>query len=99
MAMMTVESHIRYLAGAYRGQKLEFDSLILDADAKRVHVGHVVRHGDTELATFECMLLHYDVKAGRTAPFPEAVQQRLAALVVAPKPDWSGRAVAIVRKG
>ena len=40
MAMMTVESHIRYLDGAYRGDTIVFDSMVIDADAKRVHVGH-----------------------------------------------------------
>jgi len=99
MAMMTVESHIRYLDGAYRGDTIAFDSLILDADAKRVHVGHVAKLGDKAITTFECLLLHYDTKNEKTAAFPDDVQARLKGLVVEPRPDWSGRAVGIVRKG
>ena len=99
MAMMTVESHIRYLDGAYRGDTIVFDSLVLDADAKRVHVGHVARLGETVIATFECLLLHFDTKSEKTAPMPEEVQTRLAGLIADPRPDWSGSAVGIRRKG
>ena len=99
MAMMTVESHIRYLGGAYRGDTIVFDSMVIDADAKRVHVGHVARLGETAIATFECLLLHYDTKNERTAAMPEETQARLAGLIVDPRPDWSGAMVGIRRKG
>ena len=46
MAMMTVESHIRYLDGAYRGDTIAFDSMVLDCDAKRAHIAHVAKLGD-----------------------------------------------------
>ncbi len=99
MAMMTVESHIRYLDGAYRGDTIVFDSMVIDADAKRVHVGHVARLGDTVIATFECLLLHFDMKNEKTAPMPEEIQERLAGLVMDPRPDWAGSTVGIRRKG
>ena len=72
---------------------------MIDADAKLVHVGHVGCLGETVIATFECLLLHFDMKNEKTAPIPEAIQERLTGLVIDPRPDWSGSVVGIRRKG
>ena len=38
-------------------------------------------------------MLHFDTRAGKTAPFPEAAFEKMKAAVLDPVPDWAGRAV------
>jgi len=97
-ALYTVESHIRYINEVRAPAQLEIESLILDVDPKKLHIAHIMMVDGTERATFECLLLHFNSREGRVAPFPD---DRLAALqdaMVADKPDWSGRSVAIKKK-
>jgi carnitine 3-dehydrogenase len=53
--------------------------------------------GDTVIATLEQMLLHVDMKAGKTCPAPQAILDRLQPIAkahaVLPKPDAAGRHV------
>jgi acyl-CoA thioesterase FadM len=51
-----------------------------------------------ERATFECLLLHFDTKAGRTTALPEAVQAALKAAEVAELPNWAGRKVSLEKQ-
>lgn len=97
-ALYTVESHIRYLEEVRAPATLEIESMILDVDAKKLHIAHVMTVDGRERATLECLLLHFDSREGRVMPFPEARLAALQAAVVADKPDWSGRSVAIVKK-
>ena len=97
-AMYTVESHIRYLDEVKGGSMLEFDSMILGYDPKKLHVGHVMKVDGVEKATFECVLLHFDTWEGRTAPMPESTQAKLQEALVTELPDWSGRGVSIAKK-
>ncbi len=96
-ALVTVETHVCYRAEVSRGERLSFDSLILGRDAKRLHVGHIFRVGDRRCGTIECMWLHLDHRAGRTAPFPEAVAESLAGLAWSDPPDWAGRRIGFRR--
>src|SRR5262249_59305156 len=60
-AMYTVESHIRYLAEARRGDVIEAASLLVSADAKRMRVHTLLRRGDAvPLATGEDFYLPGD---------------------------------------
>jgi carnitine 3-dehydrogenase len=72
---------------------------VLGVDAKRVHIAHEVWSDDRLLATGEQMLLHVDMNAGRTAPLPDVLHERLEALALAhsalPTPDWVGRRIAL----
>ncbi|MED6327838.1 MAG: thioesterase family protein [Actinomycetota bacterium] len=56
----TVETRIRYLREVKQGTEIHTASLILGADAKRLHVHHDLFAGpDSDpVATQECMLLH-----------------------------------------
>lgn len=92
-ALYTLETHLRYLAEVRPPTTLEVESLVLGADAKRLHVGHVLIADGRERATFECMMLHYDQKAGRPAPFADDVLEAFRAARPATPPDWAGKAV------
>ncbi len=94
-AIYTVESHLRYLNEVRAPALLEVASMVLGSDAKRIHIAHVLRVGDTECVTFECLGLHYDTQAGRTAVLPESVQTALEASQAAAIPDWAGRRVSL----
>jgi len=94
-AIYTVESHVRYLNEVRAPALMEVASMALASDAKRIHIGHVLRVGDTECATFECLGLHYDTRAGRTAAMPEPVQAALEAAQTTAIPDWAGRRVSL----
>ena len=94
-AIYTVESHIRYLKEVRAPALMEVESLVLGSDAKRIHIAHVLRVGESECATFECLGLHYDTKAGRTAAMPDAVQAALVAAQDSPPPGWAGRRVSL----
>jgi len=94
-AIYTVESHIRYLKEVRAPARMEVESLVLGSDAKRIHIGHVMRVEGHDCATFECLGLHYDTKAGRTSAMPEAVQAALAESQAANLPDWAGRRVSL----
>ena len=59
--MYTVESHIRYLAEARRGDLIGAASLLVSADAKRLRLHTLLRRGDGKpVATGEYVYLHVD---------------------------------------
>ena len=92
-ALYTLETHLRYLDEVRAPATLSIESCILGADATRLHVGHIMWSGDSQCASFECMLLHYDTKKPGAAPFPEDVSGRLREAVLKPAPDWAGRSL------
>jgi len=94
-ALYTVETHLRYLKEVRAPAVFEIESLIVAVAPKKLHFAHVMTVDGIERATFECLALHYDSKAGRTAPFPAAVQAALAAAAVSEPPDWVGRKIGI----
>lgn len=96
-ALVTVESHIRYLAEVQRGETLAFDSLVLGFDARRLHMAHLFRVGARACGSIECMWLHVDSHAGRSVAMPDEVQAALAAIVADELPPWAGRRVALKR--
>ncbi len=94
-ALYTVESHIRYLKEVRAPARMEVESLVLASDAKRIHIAHVMQVAGIICATFECLGLHYDTRAGRSAAMPEAVQAALAAARAPVLPGWAGRRVSL----
>jgi acyl-CoA thioester hydrolase len=81
-SLYTVETHLRNLREAREGDTLSLTLQVLGADAKRLHIVHEIYGPDGDLlATAEQMLLHVDMNAGRTAPFPPAQAARLAEIV------------------
>ena len=96
-ALVTVESHIRYLAEVQRGETLAFDSQVLAFDARRIHMAHLFRVGERACGSVECMWLHVDSRLSRSVPMPDEVQAALAAVAAAEMPAWAGRSVALKR--
>ena len=97
-ALYTVETHLRYLKEVRAPALIEIESMILGSDPKRIRFAHVMQVDGIERATFECLVLHVDTKAGRTAPLPEAVQAALKAAEVAELPNWAGRRVSLEKQ-
>ncbi len=100
-SLFVVEAHLTYAREVTEGDGLTFDTLVLGADAKRLHLFHTMRH-DSEgfvAATAEFMLLHVDLTDRRAAPFPPAVASRVADLArrhaALPRPVRAGRAIAL----
>jgi carnitine 3-dehydrogenase len=95
----TVETHIRHLGQARLGEPVEVRTRVLAADAKRLHLFHemVSMKQDAVIATAEHMLVHVDAKAEKSAPAPEAMQDKARALVAGqaelPTPDGTGRQI------
>ena len=95
----TVETHIRHLGQARLGEPIEVRTRVLAADAKRLHVFHemVSLKQDAVIATAEHMLVHVDANAEKSAPAPQAMQDKALALVAEqaplPPPDGIGRQI------
>lgn len=102
-SLFVVEAHLSYAREVTEGDGLRFDSRILGADTKRLHLFHEMRHaGDGFLAaTAEFMLVHVDMGLRRGTPFPPEVAERLAESAarhaILPPPHQSGRAIRPVR--
>jgi len=101
-AMYTVESHIRYLAEARRGDIIEAVSLLVSADAKRMRVHTLLRRGDgVPIATGEHFYLHVDQAAGGVTAMPPdrwaAVGALLSAHASLERPEHLGRGVGAAR--
>jgi carnitine 3-dehydrogenase len=99
-SLYTVETHLRNLREAREGERLQLTIQVLDADAKRLHILHEMYSGTGGLvATAEQMLLHVDMRAGKTIPFPEHIARRLreirAAHAALPVPAYVGRSIRI----
>ena len=98
----TAETHIMHLGEAKLGDALTGTVQVLHADEKRLHIFIRILKDGSEVATLEQMLLHVDMKAGRTASAPQAILDRLLPIAEAhkalPRPAAAGRHVG-QRKG
>jgi acyl-CoA thioester hydrolase len=82
-SMFTVEMHLRYVAEVSGGQTLTASTVVAEADQKRLRL-HSELYADGVLAaTGECLYLHVDTTAGRTAPLPEDRRAAVDALLAA----------------
>jgi acyl-CoA thioester hydrolase len=85
--LYTLELHLHFLHEVKASDELTVQSLILDADHKRIHAGSEFRCARfaEPVAMAEAMLLH--VRQGATpatASFPKDVEQRLQQLKLSP---------------
>ncbi len=81
----TVETHIMHRNEAQVGDELHVDAQLLSFDAKRIHLIHSLKRGETELASAEQMLLHVDTKAGKAVAADPVILQRLENLTLSQK--------------
>ncbi|WP_189471027.1 thioesterase family protein [Litchfieldella qijiaojingensis] len=97
----TLETHLCYRSEAQEDEPLTVDLMLLDHDAKRLHVFFTMRDGeDRELATSEQMLMGMSTESGRPGAFPEAVAERIAVLPRPADGEWpplAGRRIGIPR--
>jgi acyl-CoA thioester hydrolase len=86
--LYTLEVHLHYLHEVKSTDDLRVQSLILDFDRKRIHVGcrFICARISEPAATAEMMLLHVHQgeKVGAVS-FPDEVSAKLAALQVSPE--------------
>jgi len=92
-ALYTLESHLRYVKEVRAPAELAVETMILAADAKRLHFAHQLVVDDTLRATGEFMALHYDTRAAQSAPLPATVLSALQESTVAERPQWTGRRI------
>ena len=85
-AMFTVEMHLRYVAEVSAGQTLTAATTVVDADHKRLRLHSELYADDVLAATGECLYVHVDTAAGRSAPLPEDRQARVDAMLAAHAP-------------
>jgi acyl-CoA thioesterase FadM len=101
-AMYTVESHIRYLAEAKRGDVIHAASLLVSADARRLRLHTVLcRDNGTPIATGEYLYLHVGKAGGATAMPPDrwaAVSALLSAHASLDRPGHLGRGIGARQK-
>ncbi len=100
-SLYTAETHLHHLRECDEGDRLTFTLQVLGVDRKRVHLVHEVLLADTDepVATAEQMLLHIDMAAGKVAPLPDHLFDRLTAIEEAhaklPVPDYVGHVMSL----
>jgi acyl-CoA thioester hydrolase len=97
-AILTVETHLRYLSEVRAPATIEVETLMLRSDAKKIWFAHQMVVDDNICATAEFLCLHYNMDEGRTEPMSEEIQDGLRAAEVATLPDWVGRQISLIRK-
>jgi acyl-CoA thioester hydrolase len=93
-SLFTVEAHIRYLDQVPGDVVLEVRSSVIGASRKLLRIWHELWVEDTLRATEEVLGVHVDAAAGRSAPFPAEVADRIAAALVA-APTGAGGAISV----
>ena len=93
----TAESHIMHAGEAKLGDQLTGSVQVLGADEKRLHLFIRIERGETLVASVEQMLLHVDMKAGKSCPAAPSVLARLLPIAESHKalsrPETAGRHV------
>jgi acyl-CoA thioester hydrolase len=82
-SMFTVEMHLTFVAEVNAGQALTASTLVVDADHKRLRLRSELYADGVLAATGECLYLHVDTVAGRTAPLPSDRQSAVDVLLAA----------------
>ncbi len=100
-SMFALEAHVTYQRELHLGDPLRVTTQLLGFDAKRLHFFHHMYHGGQGFlaATSEWLGMHIDMKARRSAPFPEDIAARLADIGAAhadlPRPPEVGRVIGL----
>ena len=76
----TVEAHLRYLAEVKGGSTITSETILIDADTKRIRIHTTLLDRQTPVLTGEYLYLHMDQNLGRVAPFPPDRADVLAAV-------------------
>lgn len=98
-----LEMHVTYDREIDRDAPFVITTQILDADVKRIHLVHEMRHAREGwlAASNELITMHIDLARRRSAAFPAEVQAALDALkrehAPLPRPPGAGRTIGIRR--
>lgn len=100
-SVFVLETHVNYFQELMLGERVRCSTQILDADSKRIHYFHRMFRGDEEepVATTELLLIHMDMTARHSRPFPEHIQCTIDELLAThgkfPRPLQVGRTIGI----
>ena len=103
-SLYTIETRIHNYRECSEGDEIKFSLALLDLDQKRLHIFHEMHNAETAelLATGEQLLMHVDMKAGKSAVLPDDLYHRLSQILkahsVLPKPKTVGTVLGIKRK-
>lgn len=103
-SVFVLETHVNYIQEVVEGDPLRFELQLIDWDAKRAHFFIRMYHDQKDYlaATSEQIAVHVDLSERRTAPLPDAAQQKLSRMMEShgrlPRPPEVGRAMGIRRK-
>ncbi len=104
-SLFTLAMNVDYVREMVAGEDARIVTRLLDHDHKRIHYFHEMSNarGGWLAATNELVSMHVDMATRRSAPFPEDVVARLAALQsahgVLPPTAQLGRRLGIRRRG
>jgi len=81
-SLYTIDTRIQNISEVSEGDPLCMTLQVLDVDEKRVHIFHAMFHGQTgaPIAVGEQVLMHVDMKAGRSCAMPPEIFARLSAI-------------------
>ncbi|MEX5284026.1 MAG: thioesterase family protein [Nitrospiraceae bacterium] len=99
----TLETHVTYVQELHAGDAVKVALQILDFDQKRIHYVQQMMHRDGWLACVaETIVIHVDLAAKRSAPFPPDILAHIEAMHAAhkvlPVPPQVGHRIAIPRR-
>lgn len=103
LSTFALEMHVTYERELVLDAPYTVHTQILDADTKRIHLHHEMRHGDEHwrAAGNEVMLMHVDMAQRRATPFPIDIQAHVTAMqsdhASLSRPDGLGRVIGIRR--
>lgn len=102
-SMFTLAINVDYLREVFVDDELRITTQLLDCDSKRLRYFHQMYQGAAEqaVATNECLAVHVDMEARKSAAFPEPTRERIAGVLTQhkqlPVPERAGRVLGIQR--
>ena len=103
-SFFTMETHTCYLRELHAADEVTVTVQLIDYDAKRMHYIQEMHHAREGWlsATMEVLCMHVDMTEGKSAPFPDEIRNKIAALYAdhrdLPVPPQVGRRIGIIRK-
>lgn len=102
-SFFTLEAHVTYVRELHAGDRVRVSAQFLDYDVKRVHYVQEMFHADEGwlACVTENIVMHVDMTAKRSAPFPPDVLAKIKAMHEAhkslPMPPQVGHKIGIPR--
>lgn len=103
-SFFTLETHTTYVRELHADDKVKVTVQMLDHDSKRMHYVQEMFHAEERwlAATLEAICMHVDMTAKKSAPFPDDILTRIAAMQEAHAglsvPPQVGHKIGIIRK-